>query len=213
MRALIFCLFMACPAQACETALLLLIDTSSSIDAGEYAQQSGGTADAIEDPEIMAELVRGKVALSVLHWSGQGQLAEILPWRQVGTFLDPPRIADIIRRSPRAYRDGPTAPGDALAAAIRAFDDAPACDRQVIDISTDGMRNDGRPVAPLRRLAQTRGIQINGIAIETVGQPITRYLLTTVVTQGGFVVTARFYNDYPRAIRAKILREISRVMM
>lgn len=201
------------PVQACETALLLLIDTSSSIDAAEYQLQADGTADAILANEISGELVRGNVAVSLYHWSGEGQFAEVLPWTQVRSFLHPPEIARVIRTAPRAYDEGSTATGFALHAAIDAFDGAPRCERKVIDISTDGTLNAGGPVEEPRQRAQQQGIAINGIAIESLGLPITNFLNRRVVTRGGFVMTARSYDAYADTIRAKIFREIAFSMM
>ncbi|MEJ6478806.1 MAG: DUF1194 domain-containing protein, partial [Octadecabacter sp.] len=53
---------------------------------------------------------------------------------------------------------------------------------------------------------------INGIAIEGMGLAITGFFNRAVITRDGFVITALTHRDYPRAIRAKILREVSRVL-
>ena len=53
-------------ALGCETALLLSIDTSGSIDRGEYRLQVQGLADALADPDVAEALVRGQVALAVV---------------------------------------------------------------------------------------------------------------------------------------------------
>ena len=62
-----------CPAmaQACETALVLTIDVSNSIDPGEYRVQADGMADALQDPEIIEAMVQGEVAIAVVQWSGE----------------------------------------------------------------------------------------------------------------------------------------------
>ena len=52
---------------------------------------------------------------------------------------------------------------------------------------------------------------INGIAIESMGIALTTYFSRSVITRDGFVITARRHLDYPRAIREKILREVSRI--
>ncbi|MGB7263442.1 MAG: DUF1194 domain-containing protein, partial [Albidovulum sp.] len=88
----------------------------------------------------------------------------------------------------------------------------PDCRRKIIDISGDGPQNAGYPLAPERAGAAAAGIEINAIAIEDVGRasPITEFYRRYVITQNGFVLTARGLDDYPRAIRAKILREVSK---
>ncbi|MCB2122475.1 MAG: DUF1194 domain-containing protein, partial [Rhodobacteraceae bacterium] len=54
------------------------------------------------------------------------------------------------------------------------------------------------------------GIEINALAIESIGVSITVYYQRFVVSPGGFVMTVSGHVDYPRAIRAKILREIGK---
>ncbi|MFZ1347287.1 MAG: DUF1194 domain-containing protein, partial [Tabrizicola sp.] len=49
--ALLACLT-ARPVLGCETALLLSIDVSGSIDAGDYRLQTEGLATALSDPEV-----------------------------------------------------------------------------------------------------------------------------------------------------------------
>jgi Ca-activated chloride channel homolog len=82
-RALILLLCLCSPVRACEVALLLAIDVSGSIDAGEYALQTQGLAAALEDPAVTEILLRGQVALAVTHWSGQGRQALVMPWRRM----------------------------------------------------------------------------------------------------------------------------------
>ena len=79
--ALVLCL--ADPLQACETALLLAVDISGSVDAGEYALQMSGLAAALEDHDIADLLVEDSVALSLVHWSGLRRQKLLLPWRHM----------------------------------------------------------------------------------------------------------------------------------
>jgi Ca-activated chloride channel family protein len=79
LRALALACIASCPALACETALLLSIDVSGSIDAGDYHLQTEGLAAALTDPEVADALVRGQVALAVVQWSGPSQQALVLP--------------------------------------------------------------------------------------------------------------------------------------
>jgi Ca-activated chloride channel family protein len=48
LRILLVLVLLPLPGRACEMALLLAIDVSGSIDAGEYALQVKGLADALE---------------------------------------------------------------------------------------------------------------------------------------------------------------------
>jgi Ca-activated chloride channel family protein len=199
-------------ALACETALILSMDVSNSVDPGEYRLQVDGLALALRDPEIAEILVRDRVALSVIQWSGPDRQEISLDWRQMTSPLDVARMAEAVRRMERAFVLSDTAPAEAIAFAMRHFNSAPACARRVIDVSGDGTPNAGGEVRRMRRHAQTAGITINGLAIEGIGVAITNFYTRSVVTRDGFVITARGHRDYARAIRAKILREISRVL-
>lgn len=212
LRALALSLSLAAPAAACDTALVLAIDISGSIDAGEYALQVQGLADALGDPEVAGALVRGQVALAVVHWSGVGAQALALPWQRM---LDPAavaRFADRARALPRAFTASDTAVGEAIAFSAAQFSAVPDCRRRVIDLSGDGPENAGFTVARARQSAQSDGIEINAIAIEDMGAsaPITAFYRRWAITRGGFVMTARGLGDYPRAIREKLIRELTR---
>ena len=213
LKALALVLCLADPLQACETALLLAVDISGSVDAGEYALQMSGLAAALEDQDIADLLVEDSVALSLVHWSGLGRQKLLLPWRHMDTRADVADFASIVRTLPRAFDASDTAVGDALRFSIAQFADVPECTRRIIDISGDGPENVGFTVSRARAEAQAAGIVINAIAIEDPGQasPITAFYSRWAVTKGGFVMTARGMEDYARAIHAKLLRELSKL--
>jgi Ca-activated chloride channel family protein len=198
-------------ARACETALLLAIDVSNSVDVGEYRLQVDGMADALLDPEIVDALLQGQVTLSVMQWSGENDQRISLPWTQMRTEADVFAFSKAARNLKRDFIQSNTAPGNAIRFALDQFSAVGHCNRHVIDVSGDGAANAGSGTAAARRDAERRGVMINGIAIESLGVSITQFYLRNVVTQYGFVITARRHTDYPRAIREKIIRELSRV--
>ena len=210
-RLLIACLT-PLPAVACDTALLLTIDVSNSVDPGEYRLQTDGLADALADPSIVDALVQGQSALAVMQWSGEDEQRLVIPWTRVGTALDVARLAESARLQTRAFVLSGTAPAEAIHAAIDAFGPVADCRRKVIDISGDGTPNTGGDVGAARRRAERSGITVNAIAIELMGVAISNFYRAQVITRDGFVMTARMHRDYPRAIRAKILRELSQVI-
>ena len=214
LRALALCVCFTSKALACETALLLSIDISGSIDKGEYSIQIQGLAAALQDPAIADALVAGQMALAVVHWSGVGRQALVLPWTRMLSATDVARFSNTIATQPRAFSASDTAVGEAVDFSAAQFAAAPDCQRHVIDISGDGPENSGFTDAEARARAQGKGIEINAIAIEDMGRtdPVTRYYQKWVITKGGFVITARGLDDYPRAMREKILREISKVV-
>jgi len=207
--ALTLALSAASPAGACATALILAIDVSNSIDAGEYRIQTEGLADALEDPEIVGELVQGEVALSVIQWSGIGLQEVSIPWRRMTTAGDVRDFARQAQAMPRAFVMSDTAVGALIAFALDQFNPVSDCRRRVIDISGDGSDNAGTDPNVARRMAERDGVQINGLAIEGIGVAITSFYRRHVITRDGFVMTARGHSTYAETLRRKILREVS----
>ncbi len=212
LRALCLVCLSAWPALGCETALVLSIDVSGSIDSGDYRLQTDGLAAALSDPEVVEALVRGQVALALVQWSGTSQQALVLPWQRM---LTPDAVAGFATRAaamPRAFKGSDTAVGQGLRFALTQFASVPDCRKRVIDVSGDGQENAGFTDARARAEAVTADITINAIAIEEPGPafPITSYYRGWVVTPGGFVVTARGLQDYARTLRLKLLRELVR---
>jgi Ca-activated chloride channel family protein len=193
----------------CDTALLLAIDVSNSVDESEYRLQIDGLADALRDPNVAEALVEGQVALAVMQWAGPGQQHVSVPWRAIATPADPTLLSATVRALPRAHIRAGTAPAEALRRALALLAEAPPCGRQIIDVSGDGARNTGGPVPEARDAAAAQGVTINAIAIETLGHGVAEFYLRDLVTLGGFVVRARGHRDYARAIREKILRELA----
>ena len=81
--------------------------------------------------------------------------------------------------------------------------------RQVIDISGDGPSNVGPDPDPIRDAAVAARITINGLAIVNEIPSVDLYYADHVI--GGpdaFLLVAKDYDDFARAIRRKLLREI-----
>jgi Ca-activated chloride channel homolog len=199
-------------ALACETALLLAIDVSGSIDGGDYRLQIDGLVAAVQDPEVAEALVKGQVALAVMQWSGTSEQALVQPWQRMLSDPDVTRFAARAAQVSRAFQGSDTAVGEGLRFATAQFAAVPDCVRHVIDISGDGQENAGFTDARARGEAIDAGIIINAIAIEEPGpaSPITTYYRNWIITPGGFVVTARGLQDYAETLRLKLLRELTK---
>lgn len=201
-------LFAGRAALACDVALMLAVDVSGSIDGAEYRIQMDGTADALADPEVGEAIVAGGIAIAMVQWSASGMQRLVLDWQRPDSPARVAAVADRLRAIPRAYSGAETAVGEAIGFAAAQFDPVADCRRRVIDLSGDGAQNTGLPLAGFRQAALGAGLEINAIAIEGIGQPISEYYRRFVIGPGGFVMTARGHLDYPRTIRRKILREI-----
>jgi len=198
-------------AQACDTALILTMDVSNSVDAAEFRLQTDGLADALQDPEIIDTMVATNTHVAVVQWSGADKQEISIPWTSMRTALDVQSLAQKSRLLTRAFVLSDTAPAEAIYFSLDMFNDVPHCVRKVIDISGDGTPNAGTDVRAARNNAEQQGVTINAIAIESLGLAITNFYRQGVITRDGFVMTARTHREYPTTLRAKILREISRI--
>jgi hypothetical protein len=199
----------------CRLALLLGVDVSASVDAAEYAQQTSGIAAALIAPEIVEAFLNGPgpVALSIYEWSGRFQQDLIVDWTLVTSEDDLVRIADRVARQQRRHEDFPTAIGYALGYAATHFDRAPPCLFQTLDISGDGMNNDGFPPGAAYEYFPFDGITVNALAIGGASRGIEEYYLQEVIRgPGAFVEYAESHADFAEAIRRKLEREL-RVMI
>ena len=197
------------PAAACRLALVLGIDVSHSIDNFEFQMQVSGTAEALRDPVIASAMIDMQVAVSVVQWSGSDQQLVSVPWMRIRSARDLALLERQVRNMVRNWNDSNTAVGAALQVMTELFPAVPDCDRRVIDFSGDGISNAGPLPLDARHRARNDGIMINGLAIDRVGRSVTEYFRRHVIIgPGAFVVTARGYRDYPRAIREKLFREL-----
>ena len=193
----------------CDTALLLAIDVSNSVDDAEYRLQIDGLADALRDPEVTRALVEGQVALAVVQWSGPEDQRVSVPWQSILAPADATILSARVRALPRAFIGSGTSPAEVIRLALSLLAQAPACARQVIDVSGDGIRNEGEQVTGARDAARASGVTINAIAIETTGRGIAQFFAEQLITPDGFLMSARGHRGYHEAIRQKILRELA----
>ena len=204
-------LFAAVPARACDIALVLAVDVSGSVDNTEFRIQMDGLAEGLRDPSVSEALVVGEAAIMVLQWTGTTRQAVSIPWTQVRSFEEVDALASRIETVNRKWRNYSTAIGEAMEFSQAQFADAPACDRHVIDISGDGSSNEG--VEPKDAAAEllAAGTTVNALVIEGAEPMLTEYFWENVILgPGAFVITANSFDEYPKRMRMKLLREVSK---
>ena len=204
-------LFAAVPARACDIALVLAVDVSGSVDNTEFRIQMDGLAEGLRDPSVSEALVVGEAAIMVLQWTGTTRQAISIPWTQVRSFEEVDALASRIETVNRKWRNYSTAIGEAMEFSQAQFADAPACDRHVIDISGDGSSNEG--VEPKDAAAEllAAGTTVNALGIEGAEPMLTEYFWENVILgPGAVVITANSFDEYPRRMRMKLLREVSK---
>ncbi|WP_284154876.1 DUF1194 domain-containing protein [Algicella marina] len=195
--------------QACDLALVLAVDVSASISPTEYDLQMRGLADALLDPEISEALQANQAALTLVQWSGSSRQVVSIDWRRVLSEADMAGFSEMVNNTDRAWQIYSTAVGEALLFSDALFAEVPDCLRRVIDVSGDGLSNEGLKAHKARDEVVSRGTTINGLAIETSISGLTRYFEDAVTGgPGAFVETAETYASYPEAIRRKLLREV-----
>ncbi len=213
--ALVVVLLGLAPARAAEVdlALVLAVDVSESVDAGEYTLQHEGIARAFENPAVISAIrggAAGGIDVLVMEWSDRDKQVVTVDWTHVSDRASAGAFAAKVRASKRSS-NGLTAIGDALLAAGAAFKrlgDHPA--RRVIDLSGDGMANIGPPPDEVRDALVQQGITINGLAILQNEPWLDRYYDMNVI--GGanaFLLQIEKFDSFAQAMQQKLLNEIS----
>ncbi len=201
----------ATPATACRLALAFALDVSASVDPQEYRLQLDGLGGALLDPAVRAAILRpgGGVALAAYEWSGARQQVMIAPWTMVTDLAALEGFARAVTGHQRAYGEFPTAVGYALGYGAVLLRDAPACARRTLDVSGDGVTNDGFGPDSAYRAFDFDGITVNGLVIGAGNLELMSFYQFQVARgPEAFVEVAADYADYARAMRRKLLREI-----
>ena len=150
------------------------------------------------------------IMVAVFEWSGYWHQEVLVDWTWLGDAAAISDVADRLDRQDRDIESWPTALGRAVAFAADLQRRVPGdCDRQVVDISGDGVNNRGAGPDTYRRRGLFDGLVINGLVIRgAVPDPLPHYQSYVAHGPGAFVEVAESYEDYPAAIRRKLLREL-----
>ena len=212
LRTILVSLCLAPQGYACDLALALAVDVSGSVDTEEYRIQMDGLAAGIRDPVVSEALVRGRAQLMLVQWTGSSRQRVTIPWTRIDSFATLESFAGQIATDSRVWRNFSTAIGEALEATVAHFDSVPDCKRHLIDVSGDGISNEGVEPKTLHRALRDRGVTVNAIAIEESEPDLTDYFFENVIVgEAAFVVSAARFSDYPERIRKKLLREVSQL--
>ena len=195
----------------CGLALVLSMDVSSSIDAGEYRLQVNGLARAFKSRELRSALLglnNQFVMATVVQWSGYSHQTQDVPWTRLDNEAALDGFTRAIYNIPRGMRDQPTALAKGLEFAADLVRDMP-CTRRIIDLSGDGVTNWAVEPSYFAERGDFDGLIINGLVIKgATPDPEPYYRESVIHGPGAFVMVANDYEDYPEAILEKLLREI-----
>lgn len=207
-----------------DLALALGIDISGSIDPDEARLQREGYVNAFRDPAIIKAILsgaNGRIAVSYYEWSDSWMQKLLIDWTLLDSEAAIQLFATRLSEAPISIARRTSISG-AIRYAIPLLGRSPyEAQRKVLDISGDGSNNDGGLVTEMRHEALKERIVINGLPImndrpNPFGFPnetdLDRYYLHCVI--GGprsFVEVARSFEDFPRAVRKKLLQEVADV--
>ena len=213
-------LWFTAPAGAAEPvdlALVLAVDSSSSVNYGEFSLQMSGLADAFRDRAVLNAIEAAApngIAVTLVQWSSPDRQSQDFGWTEVRDAAPAEAVARLIDRTPRLSGAGGTAISAALDFSLRLFDGVAAA-RRVIDVSGDGRNNMGSSkiassALPVSVRAAAAGVTVNGLAILNEDPALDLYYRSHVIVGAdAFVLIADDYEDFGRAIRLKLITEIS----
>ncbi|MEM7243460.1 MAG: DUF1194 domain-containing protein [Pseudomonadota bacterium] len=212
---------------ACRHALVLALDISGSVDEEEYQLQLNGIAAALVDEEIqdlILQFPQAPIELAIFEWNAPGRQQLLLDWTVLDSEETLLQIAENFVKRPNFGGKRTTALGDAILFSKTLMDERPNCARKTVDISGDGRNNSGPRPWEIYAEFDLNDITVNALAI---GQPfvslrgtvrqspysaeaLQRYFIREVIHgPDAFAELALGYQDYARAIKRKLIRELS----
>jgi hypothetical protein len=217
---LFLCVNLAVESQAGDAVvdlkLALAVDASGSVDTDEYALQLSGIAAGFRDPNVRKAIRSGPakaIAVNLVVWAEPQVPKDMSGWFIIASDGEAENFARIVEAFPRR-QTGATAIGEGIAAALRSIAASGiSAPREVVDVSGDGRESVAREFTVLvdqaRAMALSRGVVVNGLAIENeVGDLADYYRENVQAGPGSFVMEAKTYQDFAEAMRLKLLREI-----
>jgi hypothetical protein len=196
----------------CSLALVLAMDASKSMSSADFKLAFHGTAAALRSDEVQTAILAqaSPVALIAFEWSGQDHQQIVHEWALLQSREDIDEFACSLETHDRSGIGQKTGLGAALAFSYDALEKGPNCGRKVIDVSSDGYNSDGMTPAEFYARNPPGDVTVNALVIGgDTNSYIWRYFRDEVLHgPGAFGLAIRSFEDYPRAIKEKLLREL-----
>jgi hypothetical protein len=214
-----------------DTALVVSVDVSNSVDEGRYRLQMEGIAKALEDPSVVDAIAggpNGGILFSMVTWADKPFVA--VPWTRITGRAEATELAARIRKLPQQGGEFTCMTKMLRSANDKIVPQIPGkAGRIVIDVSGDGPDNCNadEPIDKVRDELVANGVTINGLPIlldspgaepgstqaaapGSDGLKIDDWYRAHVQAgNGSFVLPAQGYADFGRAIRQKFVIEVS----
>ena len=208
-------------AQPVDLLLVLAIDVSRSIVESDARLQRNGYCQAFNDPQVLAAIRGGPIgaiAVAYVEWAAFDRQQLLLPWTRIGAAADASTWAATLQAKPWSSISWTSLSGalkfSAETLAASPFEGT----RKVVDVSGDGVNNNGPRAEPFRDKLVSEGVVINGLPIindrprwgEPNGAQLVPYYRESVAGgQGHFVIVAEGFDTFADAIRRKLIAEIA----
>lgn len=201
--------------------LVLLADTSGSIEPEEVQFQREGYAQALSSQEVLNAIettLHGVIAVTYVEWAGLGSVDVVVPWARISNAQEAQDFVADLRAAPRKAF-GRNAIGYALLKGKELIETNEfESFRKVIDFSGDSVNNyRGPAIAPSRDEVLAAGITINALALScrfcgvNAGRAglAESYRQQIIGGPGAFVVEARTDEDFAASVKRKLILEIA----
>jgi hypothetical protein len=228
------------PSAEVDTALIVAVDVSNSVDDQRYRLQMEGIAQALEDPGVIQAIAggaNGGILFSMVTWADLPKVA--LPWTRISNAAEAKATAKRVREMPRQGGEFTCMSRMMRFVSDKIVPQIPAkSSKVVLDISGDGRDNcnEQEPVDAVRDELVKYGVTVNGLPIlegageavaeapggvssqsylpdEQEGAPLEDWYRQHVKGgPGSFVLPANGYADFGRAIRQKFVLEVSTLL-
>jgi hypothetical protein len=212
-----------------DTALIVSVDVSNSVDDARYKLQMEGIAKALEDPGVIQAITGGSnggILFSMVTWADTP--TQVVPWMHITSKAEALAAAKRVRSLPRQGGEFTCMTRMLRSANDKIVPQIPANpSRIVIDVSGDGPDNCNaeESIESVRDELVKNGVTINGLPI-LLDTPESGALLPkpkpggphpleqwyrehVMAGPGSFVLAAQGYDDFERAIRQKFVIEVS----
>ena len=207
--------------QPVDLLLVLAIDISRSIVEQDAHLQREGYRGAMIDPEVLTAVRGGPVgaiAGAYVEWAAFDRQELLLPWTRIASRNDATAWGAELTAKPWSSISWTSLSG-ALRFSGEVLANSPfEATRRVIDVSGDGVNNNGPPAEEYRDALVEQGVIINGLPIVNDrprwgppnGAELVPYYRESVAGgPGHFVVVAEGFDTFAAAIRRKLIQEIS----
>jgi uncharacterized protein DUF1194 len=212
-----------------DTALVVSVDVSNSVDDARYRLQMEGIAKALEDPGVLEAITGGStggILFSMVEWADTPSF--VIPWIRISNKADAFAIAKRIRVIPRQGGEFTCMTRMLRSANDKIVPQIPGkASRIIIDVSGDGPDNCNadETIENVRNELVSNGVTINGLpilldtpedsallpkAVPGGPHPLEQWYRQHVMAgPGSFVLPAQGYGDFERAMRQKFVIEVS----